>query len=151
MTSATPQKESLRVESHVGHLLRRAYQRATANLHAKIAETGLTARQLATLARLAELGPLSQNRLGRLIDMEPANIHSLVRRLARRGLVSIDHDETDRRRLIISLTGAGESLFREAQAPSERANEETLSPLNAAERRDLFRLLQRIADPPQNA
>lgn len=135
------------IEDHAGHLLRRAYQRATANLHRHIAELDLTAQQFATLARLAEYGAVSQNRLGRLVDMEPANIHGLVRRLMKRDLVRTDGNESDRRQLLISLTDKGQALFERGLLPSEEANEETLAALSAAERSELFSMLAKIAGP----
>lgn len=134
-----------RIENHAGHLFRRAYQRATANLHRRIASLDLTAQQFATLARLAEHGAVSQNRLGRLVDMEPANIHGLVRRLMKRDLVRTDGNESDRRQLLISLTAKGQALYERGLLPSEEANEETLATLSAAERSELFRMLTKIA------
>lgn len=134
-------RNTFRIEDHAGHLFRRAYQRATANLHKRIANFDLTAQQFATLARLAEHGAVSQNRLGRLVDMEPANIHGLVRRLFKRGLVKTDDNEADRRQLLISLTDQGQALFENSLPPSEEANEETLAVLSAAERAELFRML----------
>lgn len=135
-----------RIEDHVGHMFRRAYQRATANLHEHIAEFELTALQFATLARLAEQGPLSQNRLGRLVDMEPANIHGLVRRLLKRGLVIAQADDTDRRQLLISLSKEGRDLFERALGPSEVANRKTTERLSADEHNELYRLLEKVAD-----
>ena len=135
-----------RIEDHVGHMFRRAYQRATANLHEHIAEFELTALQFATLARLAELGSLSQNRLGRLVDMEPANIHGLVRRLLNRGLVKAQADDTDRRQLLISLTDEGRGMFERALGPSELANRKTTERLSADEQEELYRLLEKVAD-----
>jgi hypothetical protein len=75
-TSATtaPVESAYRLEDQVGFLLRRAYQRASSNLVERIGPYDLTAPQFATLARLYERGALSQNLLGRLVAMEPANI-----------------------------------------------------------------------------
>lgn len=136
-----------RIEDHAGHLFRRAYQRATANLHKRFADLDLTAQQFATLARLAEHGAVSQNRLGRLVDMEPANIHGLIRRLMKRGLVESYGNDADRRQLLINLTDKGRAMFEKSLPPSEAANEETLSPLSAKERAELFRMLGKIGGP----
>src|SRR3977135_1019768 len=75
-----------RLEDQVGFLLRRAYQRASSNLIDRIGPYDLTAPQFATLARLYERGTLSQNLLGRLVAMEPANIRDVVLRLKKRRL-----------------------------------------------------------------
>lgn len=141
----TARQAIFRIEDHAGHLLRRAYQRATANLHRHIAKLDLTAQQFATLARLAEHGAVSQNRLGRLVDMEPANIHGLVRRLMKRGLVRTDGNDADRRQLLVSLTDQGRALFERGLLPSGEANEETLATLTKKERNELFGILEKIA------
>src|SRR4051794_26872747 len=75
------------LDDQIGFLLRRAYQRASSNLVERIGTYDLTAPQFATLARLYERGLLSQNLLGRLVAMEPANIRDVVRRLKKRRLV----------------------------------------------------------------
>ena len=117
----------------MGFLLRRAYQRACANLTERIGDYDLTPMQLATLARLWEHGEVSQNRLGRLVAMEPANIHGLARRLAKRGLIAARADPADRRRLLLRLTPAGRRLFADIIPLSHASTAATLAPLDARE------------------
>jgi hypothetical protein len=74
--AATGVEPAYRLEDQVGFLLRRAYQRVSSNLIERIGPSDLTAPQFATLARLYERGTLSQNLLGRLVAMEPANIRA---------------------------------------------------------------------------
>jgi len=134
------------LDEQVGHLLRRAYQRATSNLARRINGHELTPMQFAALARLWEVGAVSQNELGRLIAMEPANIHGLVGRLMKRGLVEAAPDPKDRRRRTLRLSAAGRSLV-EALVPLELdASAETLAPLNDAEAEALLALLRRIGE-----
>src|SRR4030081_636572 len=102
-----------RLEDQVGFLLRRAYLRASSNLVARIGPYDLTAPQFATLARLYERGPLSQNRLGRLVAMEPANIRDVVLRLKKRRLVTPRRDRDDGRLILVGLTASGLSLVQE--------------------------------------
>src|ERR1700704_6608195 len=102
-----------RLEDQVGFLLRRAYQRASSNLIERIGPYDLTAPQFATLARLYERGTLSQNLLGRLVAMEPANIRDVVLRLKKRRLVSTGRDPSDARLLLVSLTSSGMSLVEQ--------------------------------------
>src|SRR3546814_4425941 len=49
------------------------------------------------MARLHEMGKLSQNRLGRLAAMDPATIQGVIRRLHERGFIERLADPTDRR------------------------------------------------------
>ena len=135
-----------RLEDQVGFLLRRAYQRASSNLVDRIGAHDLTAPQFATLARLYERGPLSQNLLGRLVAMEPANIRDVVLRLKKRHLLATRRDPTDKRLILIDLTAAGVALVEQLIPIEIECTARTLAPLNAAERKQLYNLLSRLAD-----
>jgi DNA-binding MarR family transcriptional regulator len=135
-----------RLEDQVGFLLRRAYQRASSNLINRIGAYDLTAPQFATLARLYERGPLSQNLLGRLVAMEPANIRDVVLRLKRRRLVMTRRDPCDGRLILVSLASAGMSLVEELLPIEIECTAKTLAALDANEKRLLYELLGRLAD-----
>ena len=143
-------KGSLQATTHklftqAGFLLRLAYQRASANLAARLAADELTTVQWAALVRLYEEGPLSQNELGRRIGMEKGNVHGLVRRLIERGLVRRDSPAgTDRRRHHLALAGAGVALVERLLPRAEESNEQTLSRLGARDRVALRDLLKRL-------
>ena len=135
-----------RLEDQVGFLLRRASQRASSNLVDRIGPHDLTAPQFATLARLYERGTLSQNLLGRLVAMEPANIRDVVLRLKKRRLVMTRRDPGDGRLILVSLTPSGMSLVEELLPIEMECTAKTLAALNANERRLLYELLGRLAD-----
>ncbi len=75
------------LDEQVGFLLRVAMQRHTAIFTGRMVE-GLTQTQFAALAKLFEVGPCSQNYLGRLIYLDAATIKGVVDRLALRGFVT---------------------------------------------------------------
>jgi MarR family transcriptional regulator, lower aerobic nicotinate degradation pathway regulator len=139
-------EQAYRLEDQVGFLLRRAYQRASSNLVERIGPHDLTAPQYATLARLYERGTLSQNLLGRLVAMEPANIRDVVLRLKKRRLISCRRDPNDGRLNLVSLTPSGVRLIEELIPVEIECTAFTLAPLNAAERRTLYGLLERLSD-----
>lgn len=143
--SGSGRAAAYRLEDQVGFLLRRAYQRASANLTEKIGEFELTPPQFATLARLHEQGRVSQNQLGRLVAMEPANIRDVVQRLKKRGLVATERDTGDGRLLVVRLTRAGAALVRRLLPVEVACTARTLAPLIPAERRVLYDLLRRLA------
>ena len=64
----------------VGFLLRVAMQRHTSIFMSRIVK-GLTQTQFAALAKLREVGPCSQNQLGRLIYLDAATTKGVVDRL----------------------------------------------------------------------
>lgn len=135
-----------RLDDQIGFLLRRAYQRASANLVQRIGVHDLTAPQFATLARLYERGTLSQNLLGRLVVMEPANIRDVVQRLKRRRLVATERDPEDGRQLLVRLTPSGLSLVQRLLPVEVASTAKTLAPLAPAERTLLYDLLRRLAE-----
>ena len=144
--AATRVEPAYRLEDQVGFLLRRAYQRASSNLVERIGQYDLTAPQFATLARLHERGTLSQNLLGRLVAMEPANIRDVVLRLKRRRLVMTQRDPDDGRLILVSLTPSGISLVNQLLPVEIECTAKTLARLTANERRLLYDLLGRLAD-----
>jgi len=135
-----------RLDDQVGFLLRRAYQRASSNLIERIGPYHLTVAQFATLARLYERGVLSQNLLGRLVAMEPANIRDVVLRLKKRRLVMTRRDPRDGRLILVSLTPTGSSLLEKLLPIEIQCTAKTLAALNAGEKRLLYDLLGRLAD-----
>lgn len=134
--------DDYRLEEQVGHLMRRAQQRHLSVFAGVVPE--LTTTQFAALAKLAELGALSQNQLGRATAMDAATIKGVVGRLVTRGLVSTVPSQEDRRRLIVDLTAEGRALFETLRERAREATEVTLSPLTAAERERFLSLLRRL-------
>ncbi|HEY9214182.1 MAG TPA: MarR family transcriptional regulator, partial [Ancylobacter sp.] len=93
----------------VGFLMRVASQRHTAIFASRMIE-GLTAPQFATLAKLREVGPCSQNRLGRLVFLDAATIKGVVDRLTGRGFVMTADDPLDKRRRAVALSERGHAV-----------------------------------------
>lgn len=136
--------EEFCLDGAIGHLFRRAYQRTSSVLIAQISEYDITPVQFATLARLDEYGSVSQNRLGRLVDIEPGNFHGVVNRLLKRNLIQKMKDKGDQRKINLSLTGEGISLLQKLIPMSEAATEKTLEPLTSSQRLQLYKLLHLI-------
>lgn len=137
-------RDGYRVEAQIGHLLRRAHQRATSIFQETLDDPNLTPTQFAALMRLADDGPLSQNRLGRLAAMDPATVQGVARRLEERGLVKRVADETDRRRAVLSVTEEGRALADRLVESARTVSERTLSPLTPEERDALLRMLEKL-------
>ncbi len=132
------------LEDQVGHLLRRAHQRATGVFLQEIGDGQITPTQFAALIKLSAEDGVSQNRLGRLTAMDPATIQGVVRRLAARGLVSRRRDPGDRRRTLLSLTDAGRDLVAALRPNGPRVSDVTLAPLDEGEQRVFLDLLRRL-------
>jgi MarR family transcriptional regulator, lower aerobic nicotinate degradation pathway regulator len=128
------------LDNQIGFRLRLAMQKHT-DIFFKNMDLGLTQAQFAAMARLQTTGACSQNQLGRSVGLDTASMVGVVRRLKARKLVSIVKSKEDRRRLIIDLTASGRALIAKAIEMGTRANEQTLSPLTSAQRKQLISLL----------
>lgn len=142
MTAAQDETPDYRLDDQIGYILRRVTQRHLAIFAAAIPE--VTTTQFAVLARLAEIGPQSQNHLGRATAMDAATIKGVVDRLAKLGHVATTADPDDRRRLTVTLTGAGAALYARRLATALQVSDATLEPLDAEERATLLALLSRL-------
>src|SRR5579875_2672557 len=107
----------------------------------------------AVLAALEEYGPLSQAGLGRRLGLDRNDVNGIVGRLEQRGQIERRPDPDDRRRNIVTMTGAGRRHLDELQQYADTVQDELLARLDAAERRDLQALLAKVlgGHPPQPA
>ena len=140
-TAETPPDYVL--DSQVGFLMRVAMQRHTSIFMSNMIED-LTQTQFAVLAKLHEVGPSSQNHLGRLVYLDAATIKGVVDRLGLRGFITTGSDPTDRRRRAVSLTEKGARVVDAAIRVAAEVSAKTLRPLTAEEQRTLTRLLKKI-------
>jgi DNA-binding MarR family transcriptional regulator len=131
------------LDEQAGFLMRVAMQRHTAIFMSKMIE-GLTQTQFAAMAKLLEVGPCSQNHLGRLIYLDAATIKGVVDRLQLRQFVTTKGDPRDRRRRAIALTDEGRRVAEQAVTVAAEITALTLAPLTAAERREAARLLKKL-------
>jgi DNA-binding MarR family transcriptional regulator len=126
----------------IGQLLRRAYAHAKKHSSAQLSELGeLTPVQASAILAL-ESRPLSQAELGRRIDMEPANVHSFVRRLEAARLTTIEPGSG--RRSCIVLTDNGRRIASHVRESARRSADATLARLDPDERETLARLLAKL-------
>jgi DNA-binding MarR family transcriptional regulator len=130
------------LNAQVGFNLRRANQRHVAIFQKHV--DGLTPTQFAAMARVHELGPISQNRLGRLTAMDSATIKGVVERLLAKSLVALNPDPDDKRLRLVSLTAEGEALIGAATEQALAARMDTLAPLSEAEAAQLEALLAKL-------
>lgn len=132
------------LDEQVGFLMRIAMQRHTSLFAARMVES-LTPTQFAALAKLYDVGPCSQNHLGRLIHLDAATIKGVVDRLCARGFVSALNDPNDRRRRSVTLTERGRKVTEAAMAIAVDITNETLAPLSGDEQRSMMNLLKKLA------
>jgi DNA-binding MarR family transcriptional regulator len=132
------------LDGQIGFLLRLAMQRHT-SIFSRLMIEGLTQSQFAALAKLQEVGPCSQNHLGRLIYLDAATIKGVVDRLCVRGFLTALHDQKDRRRRAVALTDRGRQVTAAAIKVAAEISAATLGPLTPEERCTVTRLLKTLS------
>jgi MarR family transcriptional regulator, lower aerobic nicotinate degradation pathway regulator len=131
------------LDCQVGFILRQASQRHAALFSARMGvET--TPTQWAALAKLCEIGPTSQNQLGRMTAMDVATIKGVVDRLMKRGLVRSMADEGDARRRLLALSEEGRTFVAANAATAHAITRETLAPLAEREKALFVSLLAKL-------
>jgi DNA-binding MarR family transcriptional regulator len=105
----------------------------------------LSGPESSALSRLSHHGPMTAAQLAKLEQISPQSIATTLQGLLARELVRRSADPADGRRLILSLTAAGEQTI--ARRRSERAEQlnQALAALDPAEREQLIAALPALA------
>jgi DNA-binding MarR family transcriptional regulator len=126
--------------------IRQAARQITQLYDAEMAETGLRTTQYSVLARLARVGPMTQQELAEALVMDRSTLGHNLRPLERDGFVAIAVDREDRRARRLELTPAGKEKVKSAQAAWKRAQERFDSRYGETEAAQLRQLLRRAVD-----
>ncbi len=142
--NVTPMAEGYVLEEQIGFLLRKANQRHRAIFNGHM-DNSIAPAQFSALAKLHELGPVSQNQLGRLIALDSATIQGVINRLVQAGCVTSERSASDARLRVISLTKQGQERIDRLLPVAIEITKETVSSLSQSEIATLHRLLAKIS------
>ena len=136
-----------RVRDRPTWLISRAYARSHGLLTDGFAAdgAGLRSYHYRLLAALEESGPASQADLSRATSIDRSDIVTLLGELEGAGLVARDVDPANRRRNIVSMTEAGSTRLQALDRIVDDVQERVLAPLSLTERRQLTKLLRKLA------
>jgi MarR family 2-MHQ and catechol resistance regulon transcriptional repressor len=137
-----PEKQRLALNSFVK--LMRASNQLSVRAHRHLQEDNLTHSQFAVLEALYHLGPLCQSDLGLKILKSNANLTTVVDSLEKKALVIRDRPTTDRRRVMVVLTAAGEKLVARIFPRHAEVIEREFSVLSNEEQHQLVKLLKKL-------
>jgi DNA-binding MarR family transcriptional regulator len=133
-----------RVRRQPSWLLGQAARLGRRAARARLAPHGLGLLDYLVLARLEERGSETQAALVRTLPIDGSDMVAVLANLETLGLVRRKRDPTDARRKVVELTPAGSKRQSRFDTLLDRANAELLTPLTAAERAELVRLLRKI-------
>jgi len=139
---ADDQKDLEDLERELSLLLRRA--RALSGELSREIHPDLDAAAYVLLATLTEAGPMRANDLAELFGVDKSSISRQVQRLERLGFLARRADETDRRAQLLAATPKGKRRLTAASKARRKRFRGRLDGWNAADVRDLARLLSRL-------
>ncbi len=126
-------------------LLSRANARAQSIRIDAFAAAGSTGYVSRLLASLADDGVASQAELSRRTGIDPSDVVAAVNDLEGRRLVTRRRDPRDTRRNLITLTAKGRAELLRLDAVVAEIQDRFLAPLSDSERRQLSRILVKLA------
>lgn len=130
-------------ECSLMHLVRRAGQHSS-NCWAQSVDTGLSAVQYAILVVLAEETSCDQQTLGLRAGFDKATGTYVIDRMSKSGLLTVETDERNRRRKLVSMTAAGEIMLASMIEQAKNAERLITAQLSSQDVADLKRLLSKL-------
>lgn len=128
----------------IGFLLRRAYQRHTAIFRQTVPESQLTAAQFVVMLTVRDRGPCEIPGIVQQTAIDEASLRGIVERLKWRKLLNAEHEPGDARRMVVSLTPAGQEMLEQTVPFAQEITEQTYGDLSAQERATLVALLHKM-------
>ncbi len=139
-----PESEPFRLADSVSHLLHRAEQLAS-DRFAQLVSEGVTLRQFAVLAAIAESPGLSQADLVRATGIDRSTLGEMMPRMQRRGWIDRTISKADKRSQSVALTPAGATVLKAAVQPARAADAAILDLLPRTKARALVNTLNKLS------
>lgn len=133
-----------RVRNLTSRLLVQNATRADRLVSEALGAVGARKWHFAVLVALTEGGPASQADLSRRTGVFRSDMVAVLNELAEQGHVERTPDPDDKRRNVVTVTEAGRRRLGQLDEIVERAQQDLLAPLSAAERATLTELLKRL-------
>jgi DNA-binding MarR family transcriptional regulator len=130
--------------AHLGYWMRAVSNHVSYAFADKLAASGVTVAEWATMRTLYGKEPMPPSRLADAMSMTRGAITKLADRLIAKGLVVRKASAEDGRAQTLALTAKGTNLVPELAALADRNDAEFFGHFSVADRRTLERLLKRM-------
>lgn len=143
------------VPVHVGDslsfLINKLAQLAGQGMTQALSPLEITPRESGILGALAQLGPMTQRRIGEVLIIDRTTMVLSIDHLEELGFVERVNHPTDRRAFLVELTPRGTAAMWKAKKLLEAFEAQLLAPLGKADakrfRSLLYRLVSGVLDP----
>lgn len=136
----------MRTEDCIFFQLAKAGQTGAQYWQARVAPLGLTAVQAMVLNTLGDDDGVPAGRLGDRVQLSSATLTGIVDRLERLGFAERRASRTDRRAVLVCLTGRGKEVVEAIEPLLAAANREFLAALSPEDRAQLRGLLRKLRE-----
>ena len=153
-TPVTPQPPALEaaadivLDDLIGYALRRAQIQVFQHLVEQLNEFDLRPAQFSALAIIDQNPGPTQTELARILAIEPPQVVPMVNKLEERGLALRVRCKADKRSYGLFLSKAGKTLLERLKQVAAQSDIDASANLDAAEREQLLRLLQKVYGKP---
>lgn len=110
------------------------------------ADVAITLQQWRVLVIVINFGPMTPGAVAKWMDIHPSTATRLCDGLVRAKMLDRREDPVDRRRMVLSLTGSGQTLVETLHGYRRQAIANILAEMPAATRSQLAKAMQDFAD-----
>ncbi len=143
-TTAMQARETV-AQGDLAFLISQVGSHAQHSFGKRVDPLGLRLAHVGVLKAIFRANGLTQRELGDALDMFPSNLVRLIDELEQKELVRRTQDGSDRRSYNLHLTKAGQRMTSELMVLTRAHQDKICAALTLVERRELTRLLQKIA------
>jgi DNA-binding MarR family transcriptional regulator len=134
-----------------GHQIRRLNQISTHLFSKHMQDSGydITPVQYAALLAIKVMPNSDQVQIANYISYDKVTIGGVIERLQRKGLISRDVNERDKRARILNITNEGIHMISQVEAVIEQIQQDILKMLDEEEQQTFMRLLRKATQSPK--
>ena len=134
-----------------GHQIRRLNQISTHLFSKHMQDSGydITPVQYAALLAIKVMPNSDQVQIANYISYDKVTIGGVIERLQRKGLISRDVNERDKRARILNITNEGIHMISQVDAVIEQIQQDILKMLDEEEQQTFMRLLRKATQSPK--
>jgi DNA-binding MarR family transcriptional regulator len=133
------------VDAALTRIGRVANSRRAARYRAELSGVDLLPTAVATLATIVRVGPARLTDVSAQLELEPSRVSKEVNRLVEAGLVTQEPDATDRRAVLLTVTGEGADAWRRYRKAVDKQLAKTLQGWSDDDLHQLATLLVRFS------
>jgi DNA-binding MarR family transcriptional regulator len=144
MAKGSRKADGFDLSQTASHLLRLCGQHANDLFAQEMNGADITKPQFTVLSAVEAHEGISQTELVTMTGIDRSTLAEMMRRMIDKGMLHRERTETDARANSVRMTGAGKKTLRNARTANERVEKTLVSPLSAADRARLVKLLVQI-------